>query len=560
MIFKPCHALPCLLLLCTCALCLCQTAHAALKAKGSTSLEESYNPVPAEGDILLPMPCGLSMALRLTAVPARGLLWDMNTRPGRDDGSNPERAYYDKRFNAPLSAPFTRADLPASWQAPAGEYYFYATGKYEISTLQYEAIMTGQCPAPDALTEDSARPISAISWFDAVSFTEKYTAWLLENHPEALPHFHADERNVGFIRLPTEAEWEYAARGGQNSQPNQILQEDFFALPEGESLSNYAVFRPEGAAHIEDKALRIGSRKPNPLGLYDTAGNVAEMTLDAFRFSVGGRLHGSAGGFVKKGGSFFSGEAAIMPGRREEAPFFQNNGVLKSRDMGFRIVVAGINTPGGERPQQLHAAWEKAGQWAQAPQQDAAASPLEELDRLIASTNNDEQKQNLQKLRAQLKDSTVAQERQKQYEAQSLVMTGMYMIESIRNYHSRRTALLGQINIWKADKAKTKNAAEKKQLANNLQTAQRGISMFDTSLNESLAFYRAKATEAGQIAAPLLLQAFSEAEQQFKHDDPFNENMRLNLALFKEHCTLAQKQGLPTKAGMMEAITKRRFK
>jgi hypothetical protein len=36
--------------------------------------------------------------------------------------------------------------------------------------------------------------------------------------------------------------------------------------------------------------------------------------------------------------------------------------------------------------------------------------------------------------------------------------------------------------------------------------------------------------------------------------------MRLNLALFKEHCTLAQKQGLPAKAAMMDAITKRRFK
>ena len=547
-------------LLCLCALCLCQPAHAALKAKGKTSPEESYNPVPAEGDILLPMPCGLQMALRLTAVPARGLLWDMNTRLGRDDGSSPERAYYDKRFNAPLSAPFTHADLPATWQAPAGDYYFYATGKYEVSALQYEAVMTGQCPAPEALNEESARPVSMISWFDALAFTEKYTAWLLENHPSALPHFHADERNVGFIRLPTEAEWEYAARGGQNSPANQLLQEDFFALPAGEALTNYAVFRPEGAAHIEENPLRIGSRKPNPLGLHDTAGNVAEMTLDIFRFSVGGRLHGSAGGFVKKGGSVFSGEAAIMPGRREEAPFFQNNGVLKSRDLGFRIVVAGINTPGGERPQQLYAAWEKAGQLATPQQESAAATPLEELDRLIASTSNDEQKQNLQKLRAQLKDNSVAQERQKQYEAQSLVMTGMYMIESIRNYHSRRTALQGQMSIWKEDKAKAKKAAEKKQLESNLAIAQRGMTMFDTSLNESLAFYRAKANEAGQIAVPLLQQAFSEAEQQFKHDDPFNENMRLNLALFKEHCTLAQKQGLPAKAAMMEAITKRRFK
>lgn len=55
------------------------------------------------------MPGGLSMAFRLVAVPSKGLLWDMSARPGRDDAANSDRAFYDRRYRAFLSAPFSRA-------------------------------------------------------------------------------------------------------------------------------------------------------------------------------------------------------------------------------------------------------------------------------------------------------------------------------------------------------------------------------------------------------------------------------------------------------------------
>lgn len=156
----------------------------------------------------------------------------MSARPGRDDAANSDRAFYDRRYRAFLSAPFSRADLPAQWraQAPAGDYFFYLVAKYEVSRLQWQSIMGNGTGEP---VTDAARPVTDISWYEAVEFTRRYTEWLLQNAADALPHYAGDSRNVGFVRLPTETEWEYAARGGQTAGPEQLMEKDFFALPAG---------------------------------------------------------------------------------------------------------------------------------------------------------------------------------------------------------------------------------------------------------------------------------------------------------------------------------------
>ena len=443
--------------LCLCLLALglilggVRPADAALARKGSVNLIDAYNPQPADDDIVLPMPCDLSMVFKLVAVPAKGFLWDMPVRPGLDDSANAGRAFYDRRYNSALSGPFALEDLPAAWRKPApqGQNYYYLIAKYEVTNLQWHAVMDASCPDSQNLPADAARPVTDVSWYDAVDFTRRYTAWLLKNAPDALPRFAGDSRNVGFVRLPTETEWEYAARGGQTAGSQQLLQEDFFPLPQGDGKGDYAVYRPEGAAHIPESTARIGSRKPNPLGLYDTAGNAAEMVLDSFRFSLAGRLHGSAGGFVRKGGSFLSGDAEILPGRREETPFFLADGPAHARDLGFRPVISGINTPGGNRPEELLAEWNKAGE-SMTPGMQAARNPLEELDRMLALAQDPAVKSNLQKLRDTIKENNIMLERQKQLEAQSLLRTGVYMIETIRNYASRRNSLQSRCRAWNA--------------------------------------------------------------------------------------------------------------
>ena len=551
--------------LCLCLLALglilggVRPADAALARKGSVNLTDAYNPQPADDDIVLPMPCDLSMVFKLVAVPAKGFLWDMPVRPGLDDSANAERAFYDRRYNAALSGPFALEDLPAAWRKPApqGQNYYYLIAKYEVTNLQWHAVMDASCPDSQNLPADAARPVTDVSWYDAVDFTRRYTAWLLKNTPDALPRFAGDSRNVGFVRLPTETEWEYAARGGQTAGSQQLLQEDFFPLPQGDGKGDYAVYRPEGAAHIPESTARIGSRKPNPLGLYDTAGNAAEMVLDSFRFPLAGRLHGSAGGFVCKGGSFLSGDAEILPGRREETPFFLADGPAHARDLGFRPVISGINTPGGNRPEELLAEWNKAGE-SMTPGMQAARNPLEELDRMLALAQDPAVKSNLQKLRDTIKENNIMLERQKQLEAQSLLRTGVYMIETIRNYASRRNSLQSQLQSMERD-SKTAKGQTLEKLRQIMDTARRGLAMLDTSLDKSLTFYRSKVEDGTQLAPDALAAAEESLGKDFSGSDPFNENMRRNLALFRKHVDLFRKNKPLAREAMQKEILERRF-
>lgn len=551
-------AVCCALLLAPCA---SQSALAALARKADVSTADAYNPKPADNDIILPMPCGLSMVFKLVAVPAKGLLWDMPMRPGVDDSAHQDRAFYDRRYNTALSGAFTLEDLPAAWrkQAPQGQNYFYLVAKYEVSNLQWHAVMDNACPDTANPGADAARPATDMSWYDAVDFTRRYTTWLLQNAPDSLPRFAGDQRNVGFVRLPTETEWEYAARGGQTAGSQLLLQEDFFALPTGESKADYAVYRPEQGARAEGMA-NIGSRKPNPLGIYDTAGNAAEMVLDAFRFSMAGRLHGSAGGFVRKGGSFLSGDAEILPGRREEMPFFLTDGPAHARDLGFRPVISGINTPGGGRPQELTAEWNKAGEKLAPLAQDGqtARNPLDELDRLLAAAPDETSRKNLQDLRNTIKENNIMLERQKQLEAQSLLRTGVYMIETIRNYSSRRNSLKTQIESMEREKASAKGAALEK-LKQILDTANRGLVMLDTSIEKSLTFYRSKVEESALLAPEVLAAADASLAKDFSGNDPFNENMHRNLELYRLHVDAVRKNKTVSREAMQKAILERRF-
>ena len=428
-----------------------EASAAGLTRRDNISKQDLHNPRPAPNEILLPMPCGLSLPLAPVGVPVNGLLWDMETRFGCLDCDRDDLGYYERQYVGHIAAPFTAAEMPTTWQErlPTGsarqQYYFI--GRYEITNAQWEAVMNNVCLEPSL---EAARPKVDISWYEAVFFTERHMQWLLANTPGSLPRFAGDAKNIGVLRLPTEHEWEYAARGGHEVSANTLLVESFFPMETGSSYADYAVFRDgSGAASREPE--RIGTKLPNPLGLYDIAGNAAEMTMDAFKFSLGGRLHGSAGGFVRKGGSYLTGRGEIMPGRREECAFFLQDGPARAHDLGFRPVLSGINTPAGSRSTELRAEWKNLGARSGLAGINEAQAPLAAVEALLQNARNSEEQRIFETLRGLLKDTNIAQERHNAEMARTYVEAAIHAVYTLRNLEQRRILTGTQIALIQSD-------------------------------------------------------------------------------------------------------------
>jgi formylglycine-generating enzyme required for sulfatase activity len=141
-------------------------------------------------------------------------------------------------------------------------------GKYEVTQGTYLAV-TGSNPSE--FTGDPELPVEKVSWTDATNFCRLLN--LQENLAGRLPSGYA-------YRLPTEAEWEYAARAGSANRfswGNDLT----YAV-----LTNYAWYSVNSGGGTHP----VGQKLPNAWGLYDTSGNVCEWCLDSFAFYPGGAV------------------------------------------------------------------------------------------------------------------------------------------------------------------------------------------------------------------------------------------------------------------------------
>ncbi|MGI3168674.1 formylglycine-generating enzyme family protein [Pseudooceanicola sp. C21-150M6] len=272
----------------------------------------------APADLMLPMPCGAGMAFQRVDIPVDSAdpLSDMRVRLGQ---SNPDTGFSDYLRTEFLRGPFVD-------EAQAQTYFYIA--RYELSVGQYRAL-SGDCAAPsgpDRLAK------GGLSWFDAVALSRDYSEWLIANAAEALP---SQGGRRGFVRLPTETEWEFATRGGSRIDPARYPGRRFFE--EGE-LADYALFA-DGRRGAPGP---IGIRKANPLGLFDVYGNAEELMLEPFRMNALGRQHGQAGGLVTRGGSLDASEAQIYSAQRTEYPMYSPGGsqALAGDYFGVRLVLS----------------------------------------------------------------------------------------------------------------------------------------------------------------------------------------------------------------------------
>jgi formylglycine-generating enzyme required for sulfatase activity len=180
-----------------------------------------------------------------------------------------------------------RADNETQHQVTLTKAFY--CGRYEVTQGQWEQVM-GRNPSYFKNAGGDA-PVEQVSWGDCQAFVKRLCR--MEGAPE------------GTYRLLTEAEWEYACRGG--TQTAFCYGDDLDA-----SLANFNGDQPYGKGgkgEVRQGTVRVGSFQPNAFGLYDMHGNVWEWCQDGFGEYVSGPVtdplgHASGNAGVSRGGGW----------------------------------------------------------------------------------------------------------------------------------------------------------------------------------------------------------------------------------------------------------------
>jgi formylglycine-generating enzyme required for sulfatase activity len=279
----------------------------------------SWNPVPLLDDVVLPMPCGGAMVFRAVAVGP-----------------------------APRALPDGAVVAGALPLGPNGQGA-HLLGKYELTRLQAAALRAfaqdTDCPTaldlkqvgPDqalrAAAAEQRLPEARIAWAEARALADDYSAWLRLN-ADAYPDCRAGgglcvPRLAGepaVARLPTEPEWEYAARGGQAVAAAAFA--DPLPPPVASAFGRYAWTMDNTRGDPEP----IGTRQAGPLGLHDMFGNVSEI-----------QHHGEPGEggevFIARGGGYQSQPGQADSRYRDRFRVYDAQGRGRLSETGLRLLI-----------------------------------------------------------------------------------------------------------------------------------------------------------------------------------------------------------------------------
>lgn len=231
--------------------------------------------------------------------------WKVVASDGKESSEGPVRAFTVKAL--PESVQPVKPQGYPMVAVPKGSFHRddgkeiqvgpFLMGRYEVSQSEFERTMGRN---PSYRLQDSL-PVERVTWEEAETFCQEMGG-----------------------RLPTEAEWEYAARAGSSTQ---------FYWGSG-NPADYAWFRENS----EDRTQKVGQKKPNGWGLHDMAGNVFEWTRDWYGdYSAVSLDHprGPETGVAKviRGASWYSESDNLGLGSR-----YNNRPAFRNFKVGFRCV------------------------------------------------------------------------------------------------------------------------------------------------------------------------------------------------------------------------------
>ncbi len=195
-------------------------------------------------------------------------------------------------------------------------------GKFEVTQREYQAVIGSN---PSGFPGDLNRPVESVSWLDATNYCARLTQ---------------QELAAGRIppgsqyRLPTEAEWEYAARAGTSTRFS------YGDDPSFASLTSNAWY----SANSGNMTRPVGQKPPNPWGLFDMEGNAWEWCLDwyapypgGFAIDPQGPASNQTGVKVIRGGAWDAFPSDCRSARRLTegvSPF------ISDFIIGFRVVLS----------------------------------------------------------------------------------------------------------------------------------------------------------------------------------------------------------------------------
>ena len=201
-------------------------------------------------------------------------------------------------------------ESPYDWEKPTHQVTLtndYYIGKYEVTQNLWKAVMGKN---PSKFKGDNL-PVEQVSWNDCQKFISK-----LNNITGKT------------FRLPTEAEWEYAARGGKKSRGYQYSGSN--------NLSDVAWY----VGNSWSKTHAVGSKQANELGIYDMSGNVWEWCHDWYgKYSSSSQTNPT--GATSGSGRVFRGGSWIGTARCCRSSFrISGTPGYRSNDLGLRLILS----------------------------------------------------------------------------------------------------------------------------------------------------------------------------------------------------------------------------